>query len=1165
MDRAIRFFVLLVVGVMFIGGAAEASPVFGETYQFTQPDGSEVPVVLFGDEFYMRMETPDGYTVVQDPDTGWFCYAELSSDGMSLISSGEHYVASGGLRRQAVPMTREKGLALPAERVKELVDEARQAYSMDAYNDIALEPVRALSSQLDAPLAEPLPPRASSADLAYFNTAVTGLVMIIEFSDYPAAYSLAEYEAAMNATNAHFSSGNASSLRTYYNDVSRGALDLTSVVVGPIRVSKTFAEYTADTYSGNAPKDVLREGLQYLEDTGFDFSQLSLDPSGRIKCCSFMHTGPASPRKLWYHSHVITSSTGKTVYGGYTFYRYCFGNARTLDPLIMIHEYGHMLAKWPDLYGQNYSTGIPGIMSSYFVRLPAPYLMYRNGWLDAVNVKGSTGTFSLDTTDAHNAYVYYDDTHPTEYFFLYPYDKDLLYCRSLLDEGLTVWRINTEGNNYKNDPPTIPLMVDLIKADGGTDFYTGVCFRQGGALDHFDPYTLPASLWLYNGRESEESGLRIMNVSPGGGSNIVFDLSADPVPPKETITPGNQTLFADTFERFASEDIDARGDGMSGTLYSAEPVTLYYEGYEGSGTADSTEIIGNRLRMAVGNGMSENGLTHNFIDQSIIDAGGFSVQMDVTEINSAATDLPNRYAGFGVGLTQSEAETGGDISNIASFRGRSTGTPVVGRADYFVEIDKEQNVKVWRYGSLVGTYAVGAETGTLRVDFACSGFSTANTVTATAYFNGSPLGSPVVFNWQHADSNYIGLSARASNYAEMDSLKISSLGQDGDLLSDTFDRIDMTDIDSNLTGAEGSLVSGGLLRPGGVYFEGYEPYTKTSVIGNRKLRLADLGGIGESGIMHNFIDQDIIDAGGFSVSVQIDEMVFTSNPAQFTPNPNYYMGFGVGLTKAEAQTGASQYSTNAPYPFRGYIAYTNGIADCFIELDSAGDVKVLKNGEVVASVPVGVTNGTLTAAFACDGFTTTNIVEVSVFFNGQLLDINPADTNRVTQTFVWDHDNANYLGLSARASYEVILDYLAIRTLPLGDGLFEEAALLAGLFGSDADPAADADGDGESNWLEWLKGTDMAVSNAPAKSIELGSVLGDTITFNQRRVAGAEQAGLSYPIEYSTNLVDWMPASTVELNVTPVSGGTHNDIEMKIDESITTGKDHLFIRGIVAP
>ena len=63
--------------------------IFGETLIFPQDKGPEVELVVFGDEFYSRRETKDGYTAIYDDEVGRYCYAilhkgEFASSGIPI-------------------------------------------------------------------------------------------------------------------------------------------------------------------------------------------------------------------------------------------------------------------------------------------------------------------------------------------------------------------------------------------------------------------------------------------------------------------------------------------------------------------------------------------------------------------------------------------------------------------------------------------------------------------------------------------------------------------------------------------------------------------------------------------------------------------------------------------------------------------------------------------------------------------------------------------------------------------------------------------------------------------------------------------------------------------------------------------------------------------------
>lgn len=60
--------------------------VFGELLTFSQENGPEIQLKVFGDEFYARYETAEGYTAIYDKDLGLFVYATLNEG--QFASSG---------------------------------------------------------------------------------------------------------------------------------------------------------------------------------------------------------------------------------------------------------------------------------------------------------------------------------------------------------------------------------------------------------------------------------------------------------------------------------------------------------------------------------------------------------------------------------------------------------------------------------------------------------------------------------------------------------------------------------------------------------------------------------------------------------------------------------------------------------------------------------------------------------------------------------------------------------------------------------------------------------------------------------------------------------------------------------------------------------------------
>jgi len=61
--------------------------IHGEKLTFGQRNGPDVELVVFGDEFYARYESLEGYPVIYDEARGLFCYAALA-DG-AFVSTGQ--------------------------------------------------------------------------------------------------------------------------------------------------------------------------------------------------------------------------------------------------------------------------------------------------------------------------------------------------------------------------------------------------------------------------------------------------------------------------------------------------------------------------------------------------------------------------------------------------------------------------------------------------------------------------------------------------------------------------------------------------------------------------------------------------------------------------------------------------------------------------------------------------------------------------------------------------------------------------------------------------------------------------------------------------------------------------------------------------------------------
>ncbi|MBK8806159.1 MAG: hypothetical protein IPO21_05760 [Bacteroidales bacterium] len=193
-----------------------------------------VDVKLYGDEFYMRAESLDGYTLVQDSISKWIYYAQCNQDCSELLSTGVIYSGSAIANNQAAAsLNLLKHAKLNKQVISNIVEQAKiRLYGPDGV------------LKVEKPEPKPIPKGMQLApQQGIVKQKVTGLVLIVDFSDEPlTSYSVDVFDSLWNGKN-HESFGIDGSVRQYFLDVSGGAFEFNNIVYGVYRASKTFAEY----------------------------------------------------------------------------------------------------------------------------------------------------------------------------------------------------------------------------------------------------------------------------------------------------------------------------------------------------------------------------------------------------------------------------------------------------------------------------------------------------------------------------------------------------------------------------------------------------------------------------------------------------------------------------------------------------------------------------------------------------------------------------------------------------------------------------------------------------------------------------------------------------------------------------------------------------------
>jgi M6 family metalloprotease-like protein len=491
--------ILNILCAFLISMAAHAAPYFGTEFKLKQPDASLVTVKVWGDEFYQRVESIDGYTLTRDT-AGWITYAVLSADGNSLLPTGIIYTG----RTATLPDIPKK------------ID----------INRTAADQIRAANRvRLNPPVTGSANQRSSTfREAAPLSGTAKGLAILIDFSDEPRAISRDSIERFFNETG-YTDFGNNGSVHDYYWAVSNNQLNYTNAVLGYYRAihPKTYYEDTINPHVA----ELIHEALTWADAQGFNFSTLSVEGSS-IRAINLMYAGYPTmgwAKGLWPHAGGYNDFSADGVNSG----AYQMTNiGETLTIATTCHENGHMLMHWPDLYDYDYNTSGSSLgIGNYCLMAyqgsstnpvpPNAYLRIDAGWEDYTDITATTGTFAT-YSNFNQSYIINNPSNSNELFVIESRTRTGR-SASLPDDGLLIWHIDKAGNNSANEmTEDRHFFVSLEQADGLFELEHDVNggsygdLYKAGYKTRFNDETLPDARW-WNGAES---GIRLHSVSAVG-------------------------------------------------------------------------------------------------------------------------------------------------------------------------------------------------------------------------------------------------------------------------------------------------------------------------------------------------------------------------------------------------------------------------------------------------------------------------------------------------------------------------------------------------------------------------------------------------------------------------------------------------------------------------
>ena len=241
-----RRFINVILSIAFTTGWLHAAPYGpdGMATEWTQPDGTKLSLRVFGDEFYGRTETLDGYTVVFDPATKSYFYADVSADGQELVATGVaawqgQSPSLGPRQTSGHPPAVKKGQGRrPLPGMGRRPPETSQRWSeLKAQRKAYDEAVQAAKSE-GGPM--PAPPSFTTIGEK------VGLTLLIDFSDAPGTIPQANVIDYCNGDN-YTGYSNNGSVKKYYQDNSNNLLTYTNTVTAYIRMAQPKSYYNDTT------------------------------------------------------------------------------------------------------------------------------------------------------------------------------------------------------------------------------------------------------------------------------------------------------------------------------------------------------------------------------------------------------------------------------------------------------------------------------------------------------------------------------------------------------------------------------------------------------------------------------------------------------------------------------------------------------------------------------------------------------------------------------------------------------------------------------------------------------------------------------------------------------------------------------------------------------
>ena len=451
---------IILLSALLFGIECFAAPIWNAPAFRIQPNGDTLHCLLSGDEFYHRLHDANGYTIIQNPRTGYWVYADIARTGEDRWN----VVATDYVAGHVNPATVGLNPNIVVDRTT--WEQLQHRYDIpDGYQ-----------------------PKSAAKTSGRNHGTLNNVVIFIRFSDET------EITTSLTSINAMFndSTSGATSMYNYFKTVSYNKIFIktyyyptpngSNVVSFQDSLPRSYYEpydattntngYQSDTERRTREFNLLERAVNYVNANSPIPTTLNIDMDndGYVDNICFVVKGANGGWNdlLWPHKWSLYDRSvyinGKRVW---TFNLQLEGSgSHYFSSSTFCHEMFHTLGA-PDLYRYYNNTDVSGVGSWDLMcsnttppQHMSAYMKWKYGnWLDSIPTISSSGTYTLhslgDNTYDNCAYKIAAQ-EPNQWYVLEYRDNTEMFETALPGKGLIIFRIddrfdgnaNFDGINY---------------------------------------------------------------------------------------------------------------------------------------------------------------------------------------------------------------------------------------------------------------------------------------------------------------------------------------------------------------------------------------------------------------------------------------------------------------------------------------------------------------------------------------------------------------------------------------------------------------------------------------------------------------------------------------------------------------------------------------------